>query len=80
MPPSDYFRRNWLATFMKDAYALENRHHIGVENMMWSTDYPHHGTEWPYSRKQIREMSVGVPANELAQILAGNAIQLYGLS
>ena len=61
MQPSDYYRRNWHSTFMKDAYALENRHRIGVDNLMWSTDYPHHGTEWPYSRKQVREMAQDTP-------------------
>jgi predicted TIM-barrel fold metal-dependent hydrolase len=79
MQPSDYYHRNWHSTFMKDSYAFENRHRIGVENMMWSSDYPHHGCEWPYSRKQIRETAVGVPADELQKILAGNAVELYGL-
>jgi predicted TIM-barrel fold metal-dependent hydrolase len=79
MQPSDYYRRNWHSTFMKDAYALENRHRIGVDNLMWSTDYPHHGCEWPYSRKQIRETALGVPADELHKILAGNAVALYRL-
>ena len=22
---------------------------------MWSSDYPHHGNDWPYSRKVIEE-------------------------
>src|SRR5439155_1539638 len=42
--PSFYFRRNWRAAFMIDRYAVMNRHVIGVENMLWSTDYPHHGS------------------------------------
>ena len=77
--PSDYYRSNWHSTFMKDSYALENRHRIGVDNLMWSTDYPHHGCEWPYSRKQIRETAIGVPSDELHKILAGNAVKLYKL-
>ncbi len=80
LTPSDYFHRNWTCSFMKDAYAFANRHHIGVANMMWSTDYPHHGTEWPYSRKQIKETALGVPEDELHRILAGNAIELYRLA
>ena len=31
------------------------RHEVGVDNIMWSTDYPHHGNDWPYSRKVIEE-------------------------
>lgn len=78
--PSEYFRRNWYATFIVDHYGVENRHAVGVDNMMWSTDYPHHGADWPYSRKVIDEMFHGVPAEERQRILAGNCVQLYGLN
>ena len=26
-----------------------------IDNIMWSSDYPHHGNDWPYSRKVIEE-------------------------
>ena len=77
--PSEYFRRNWMATFIVDHYGVANRHAIGVKNMMWSTDYPHHGADWPYSRKVIDEMFHGVPADERNQIVAGNCLELYGI-
>ena len=38
--------------------------------MMWSTDYPHHGADWPYSRKVIDEMFHGVPAEERERIVS----------
>ncbi len=78
--PSDYFHRNWLVTFVKDAYGIRNRHAVGVANMMWSTDYPHHICDWPYSRKLANEMFAGVPENERQQICAGNAAALYKLN
>ena len=75
--PSEYFYRNWRITFMLDQYAVRNRHACGVGNLMWSTDYPHHGTDWPYSRKSVREMCHAVPADEQQRILALNAAELY---
>ena len=42
---------NMSATFVRDDNGFANRHEVGVDNMMWSTDYPHHGNDWPYSRK-----------------------------
>ena len=54
--PSEYFHRDWLVTFIIDRYGVKNREDIGVGNMMWSTDYPHHGCDWPCSRKVISEM------------------------
>jgi len=79
MLPSEYFHRNWLVTFVQDFYGVRNRHGVGVANMMWSTDYPHHICDWPYSRKIATEMFAGVPEHERLQICAGNAVALYKL-
>ena len=77
--PSEYFRRNWAATFIIDKYAVRNRREIGVGNIMWSTDYPHHGCDWPHSRKVIDQMFVGVPDDERRRITCANAVEIYGL-
>jgi predicted TIM-barrel fold metal-dependent hydrolase len=77
--PSYYYRRNWRSTFMVDRYAIENRHHMGVENLMFSTDYPHHGCDWPYSRKVINELFAEVGQEDRRRILAMNAAELYHL-
>ena len=53
--PSLYFHRNVFLTFIEEPTALERlRDVIGVENIMWSTDYPHPVTSWPNSRKHHR--------------------------
>ncbi|MFQ5665073.1 MAG: amidohydrolase family protein [Candidatus Binatia bacterium] len=79
MLPSAYFHRNWLVTFVQDFYGIRNRHAVGIANMMWSTDYPHHISDWPYSRKIANEMFAGVPEGERQQICAENAAALYAL-
>jgi predicted TIM-barrel fold metal-dependent hydrolase len=77
--PSEYFHRNFVCTFIKDAIGVQLRHDVGVRNMAWSTDFPHHGCDWPYSRKVANEMLVGVPQEERHAILAGNMVRIYGL-
>lgn len=77
--PSEYFHQNFLCTFIHDRVGINNRYAVGVKNMAWSTDYPHHGCDWPYSRKVISEMFDGVPADERYEILAGNMVRLYDL-
>ena len=79
MLPSEYFRRNWLVTFIIDRFAVKNREDVGVRNIMWSNDYPHHGNDWPYSRKVISDMFDGVPEPEKYAMTCGNAMDLYGL-
>jgi predicted TIM-barrel fold metal-dependent hydrolase len=78
-PPSAYWYRNFAATFMQDFIGVRLRHAVGIENMMWSTDYPHHGNDWPYSRKVINEMFTDVDPSERYPILAGNAVRIYHL-
>jgi len=79
MLPSDYFRRNFFCTFIREPFAVRNRYDIGVKNMMWSSDYPHHRHDWPYSRRVIAETLAGVPAEEHHAMVCGNAVELYKL-
>jgi predicted TIM-barrel fold metal-dependent hydrolase len=77
--PSEYIRSNWMFTFVLDRYGVQNRHAIGLDNIMWSTDYPHHGCDWPHSRATVAAMFEGVPAAERRQVTYGNAAKLYGV-
>ncbi len=77
--PSEYFKRNWSATFIREPFAVQVRHHIGVRNLMWSNDYPHHRHDWPYSRRVIEDSFVGVPEEEKRRMICGNAQELYQL-
>lgn len=77
--PSDYFHRNFLCTFLQDQVGIRNRYDVGVKNMAWSSDYPHHGCDWPYSRKTVGEQMVGVPLDERHLICAGNMVRIYKL-
>ncbi len=52
---------------------------IGVDNMMWSSDYPHHRHDWPYSRRIIEESFLNVLADEKQKMICGKAVELYKL-
>jgi predicted TIM-barrel fold metal-dependent hydrolase len=58
---------------------LRLRHDIGVDNILWSSDYPHPDTTWPHSGEVIERQFAGMPADERTAILSGNATRLYGL-
>jgi predicted TIM-barrel fold metal-dependent hydrolase len=77
--PSEYFHGHFTCTFIRDKVGVNNRYDIGVENMAWSSDFPHHGCDWPYSRKVVAEMFDRVPAAERHAICAGNMVRLYDL-
>ena len=48
-PPSHYFDRQVYGTFQEDKAGVAARHFIGVDNIMWASDYPHSDTTWPES-------------------------------
>ena len=78
--PGTYWDSNFAATFIIDKFGIKNREDIGVKNILWSTDYPHHRCDWLESQRIISEHMKGVPDNERALMLAGNAVRIYGLS
>jgi predicted TIM-barrel fold metal-dependent hydrolase len=79
-PPSFYWFRNLAAAFVYDPIGVALRDHVGVDNMLWSSDYPHHVNDWPYSRRVINQELAGVPQVDRAKILAGNAARIFGLT
>lgn len=78
--PSRAFHRSFWATFMIDTVGMELRHRLNVDHLMWSTDYPHTGTDWPNSRVTIERVFRGVPRDEVWKMLHGNAKRLYRLA
>jgi predicted TIM-barrel fold metal-dependent hydrolase len=79
MKPSDYFRRNMACTFMDDEVGLTLRHRVGIENILWSTDFPHPATTWPHSREVVARQFADVPQEERDLICCGNSARIYNL-
>ena len=77
--PSFYFHRQIYLTFMDDKRGVGMRHEIGVENIMWSTDFPHPACTWPNSRAIVDTLMEGVPADEAYQMVYGNAARVLGM-
>ena len=71
-------KERFPASFITDPYAIKNRHAVGVERMLWSSDYPHLTTDFPYSWKTVHLTFADVPDAERHAILAGNAERIFG--
>ena len=79
MLPTEYFRRNFMVTFEDDDIGVRTREQIGVENLLWGNDYPHHDAIWPNSRKILDEIMAGVPPEEEEAMVWGNVQKLYNI-
>ena len=80
MMPSEFLRRQLRGTIQLDGVAIQYRHAIGVERIMFSSDYPHATCDWPNSRQWMHHLTKGCTDEEREKILAGNALEWYGLN
>jgi predicted TIM-barrel fold metal-dependent hydrolase len=77
--PSEYFQRNvFLGASCMPRREAELRNEIGLDNIMWGSDYPHPEGSWPHTREQMVDAFRGLPEDDLAKMLGGNAAGLYG--
>src|SRR5437879_5678802 len=79
MKPSDYWRRQCKATFQYDRIGTKLIEDMGVETLMWGSDYPHPDGVWPESSKYIAEQFGHLPADVTHKITCENAGKFYGL-
>ncbi len=78
--PSDYVRRNCYIA-MSGTGSLDevaNRHDIGVDHVMWGSDYPHDEGTYPHTHEALRALFANVPPQECRKILGETAARLYG--
>jgi predicted TIM-barrel fold metal-dependent hydrolase len=78
-PPGYYFRRQVFANFLDDAVGLESRYAVGVDNLMFESDYPHSDTTFPRSREIVAERFADVPGEEIRKMVRSNAVRVFGL-
>ena len=79
MLPSDYFHRNVFLAFQEDALGIRDRDIIGVDNLLWGSDYPHSESTFPRSRQILEEILVECTEEEKSKITGENAARVYHL-
>ena len=78
--PSDYVRQHiYFSVQHVERVAVELRHHLGVEHVMFATDFPHIECDWPNTRPFAERLFAGVPADEAFKIAAGNMLAFFDL-
>ena len=77
--PSEYLREHAHWGFFEDHVGVRLRHEVGVDRMMWSTDFPHIVTRWPESLKALESQMRGVPDDERRKMVAHNAVKFFRL-
>ncbi len=78
--PSEVFRRQIYVDFWYEKAGIELRELVGVDNIMWESDYPHIAATYPQILEFCRSSLAGVPEEERKKMCYGNALRLYGLA
>lgn len=52
---------------------------IGVDKVMWSSDYPHNESTYGYSEKSLAAVVEAVGPERAARIVSGNISEFLGL-
>jgi len=78
-PPSSYWYRQIYGCFFKDRVGIDLIDKVGVDNILFETDYPHQDGTWPASIKAAEEQFGHLPPEQIRKIARGNAIRLFDL-
>lgn len=74
-----YWNNHMTASFMVDPLGLKLLDEIGVDNVMWSSDYPHNESTFGYSQRSLRSVVDAVGQADAVKICSTNAKKFLGL-
>jgi predicted TIM-barrel fold metal-dependent hydrolase len=75
--PSELFKDHIYGCFVSDEVGIEMREHIGVDQILFESDYPHSDCNWPHTRKVLAESLANVPDEDARKIVELNARKLF---
>ncbi len=79
LKPSEYWARQCHvgSSFLRPG-EVPMRYDIGVDRIMWGSDYPHRESSYPYSHEALRISFADVDEREVRAMVGENAAALYG--
>jgi predicted TIM-barrel fold metal-dependent hydrolase len=77
--PSELFRRQIYVDFWFETVGIHLREYIGVDNILWESDFPHITSTYPNSWDAVEHSLAGISNAEREKILFRNAARLYKL-
>jgi predicted TIM-barrel fold metal-dependent hydrolase len=77
--PKHYWDNHMCASFVVDPLGLELVDRIGIDRVMWSTDFPHNESTYGYSDKSLAAVVDAVGAERSAAVVGGNIKRFLGL-
>jgi predicted TIM-barrel fold metal-dependent hydrolase len=79
--PSDLVQGHVHGCIYNDPIGLMNRDLVGIDSIMFETDFPHIESQYPEGRASAAKMcsEAGMNETEIYKFIRGNAIRVYGM-
>jgi predicted TIM-barrel fold metal-dependent hydrolase len=77
--PRYYWEHNMYASFMVDPLGLDLVDRIGVDKVMWSTDFPHNESTYGYSSESLKSVVDAVGVEAATAIVSDNIKRYLGV-
>ena len=74
-----YWDTHMCASFQIDPVGLEAIDRIGIDRVMWATDYPHNESTLGYSRNSLRQVVDKLGAENARKVVSENIQRFLGL-
>lgn len=79
LTPTEYFQRNcYIGASFLPRHEIGDRHRIGVDKLMWGSDYPHMEGTWPNTMDKLHETFHDVAETEIRSMLGETAVDVFG--
>lgn len=79
LKPSEYYERQcYIGASFMDEGEWEARHQLGVDRLIWGSDYPHLEGSWPRTVEQLGQTFKDVPRDEVTRMIGLTAAGVYG--
>src|SRR6516225_9194343 len=74
-----YWDTHMCASFMVDGLGLNQIDEIGIDKVMWSSDYPHNESTFGYSERSLAAVVDAVGPEDAVRVVSGNIRRFLGV-
>jgi predicted TIM-barrel fold metal-dependent hydrolase len=75
-----YWDHHMYSAFMLDPLGLDLLDRIGIDRVMWSSDFPHNESTFGYSDQSLLAVVDAVGPQKATQVVGGNVLDYLGLT
>ena len=77
--PSEIAKGRIFGCIFDDLVGLKQRDDVGIDQILFETDYPHSDSTWPHSEDTAMKLMGHLDQESIDKMCRGNAIKLLGL-